>query len=400
VITVSGVGELSLINAIAGAYTEYAPVVSVVGTPALSAQKSKAPLHHTLGDANYEVFFDMAKKVTVAQCRLDDSSTATKEIDRVLRACLLQRRPVHIELPADMTKTRVSYASLAEDLSIRAGRVDEESLKSEVQAVLDRLYAAKQPLIIVDGLCRAFDIVDEVQAIAHATKIPTMTRLWGKGIISEDSPNYHGVYEGMFGDKTVVEWVKSCDLVLDFGPLKSDINTLGFTAVTDPDSVISFGPEREETPGLKALLKTLLSQLDPKKIKGTYPAPGPSFAEICEKRRVRFDPEADIKQEHFWLHASNMLKPRDIVLCEVGTAALCGPKMLLPNMARMWNMCIWWYALNPYPIRTESVLIYMAAPSAIPFLRLKAYPLPSEICSLILQREAAQSCSLVMAVYN
>jgi pyruvate decarboxylase len=332
----------------------------------LSAQRTKAPLHHTLGNADYEVFTDMAKKVTVAQCRLDDPSTAAKEIDRVLRACLVQRRPVHIELPADMTKARIPYTPLVERLSIRADTDDNESLKSEVQLVLDKIYAAKQPLIVADGLCRAFDIVDEVQALAQATKIPSMTRLWGKGIISEDLPYYHGVYEGMFGDKSIVQWVKSCDLVLDFGPLLSDINTLGFTAVANPDSVISFGPEREQTTGLKALLKALLAQLDPKKIKETYPSPGPSFAEICEKRRVRLDPEAYIKQEDFWLRVSDILKPKDIVLCEVGTAALCGPKMLLPgtgkSRAQMWNMCIWWYALPSFCTLTESVLTCMAAP--------------------------------------
>lgn len=41
-VTTYGVGELSAINGIAGAYAEYAPVVNIVGMPALSVQDGKS----------------------------------------------------------------------------------------------------------------------------------------------------------------------------------------------------------------------------------------------------------------------------------------------------------------------------------------------------------------------
>lgn len=49
IITTFGVGELSAINAIAGAFSEYVPVVHIVGTPSTISQRDGMLLHHTLG---------------------------------------------------------------------------------------------------------------------------------------------------------------------------------------------------------------------------------------------------------------------------------------------------------------------------------------------------------------
>lgn len=48
-----GVGELSAINGIAGAFSEMVPVLHIAGVPSTSQQKNKPMLHHTLGDGRY-----------------------------------------------------------------------------------------------------------------------------------------------------------------------------------------------------------------------------------------------------------------------------------------------------------------------------------------------------------
>ena len=55
-ITTFGVGELSALNGIAGSYSEYVPVVHIVGTPSTLSQKNGMLLHHTLGNGDYNVF--------------------------------------------------------------------------------------------------------------------------------------------------------------------------------------------------------------------------------------------------------------------------------------------------------------------------------------------------------
>src|SRR5260370_9310371 len=55
-VTTFGVGELSAINGLAGSYAEYVPVLQVVGAPSRSAKRTRAVLHHTLGDADFDHF--------------------------------------------------------------------------------------------------------------------------------------------------------------------------------------------------------------------------------------------------------------------------------------------------------------------------------------------------------
>lgn len=58
IVTTFGVGELSTVNAIAGAYSEHVPIVHIVGMPSTTSQKDGMLLHHTLGNGNFNVSTD------------------------------------------------------------------------------------------------------------------------------------------------------------------------------------------------------------------------------------------------------------------------------------------------------------------------------------------------------
>src|SRR4051794_27575791 len=88
-VTTFGVGELSAINAIAGAFTERAAVVHIVGTPPRASQDGRLKIHHTFNDGEYRRFGLMAAQVTVAQANLRDPRTCPEQIDEVLRQCLI-----------------------------------------------------------------------------------------------------------------------------------------------------------------------------------------------------------------------------------------------------------------------------------------------------------------------
>ena len=92
-VTTFGAGELSAMNAVAGAYAESAPMVHIVGTPALAARAAGVTLHHNLPGTDFGRFARMAAEVTVAQADLR-ADTAPAEIDRVLRTALRTSRPV------------------------------------------------------------------------------------------------------------------------------------------------------------------------------------------------------------------------------------------------------------------------------------------------------------------
>jgi TPP-dependent 2-oxoacid decarboxylase len=100
-VTTFGVGELSALNAIAGAYAESVPVVHIVGTPALVAREADTTLHHNLPGRDYGHFARMAAEVTAAQADLRPD-TAPEEIDRVLSTALRTSQPVYLTIPADV----------------------------------------------------------------------------------------------------------------------------------------------------------------------------------------------------------------------------------------------------------------------------------------------------------
>lgn len=101
VVTTFGVGELSLLNAIAGAYSEYVPIVHIVGTPSTLSQRDGLLLHHTLGNGNFEVFADMVRTspahYTFVQAQLEprnivsDSAAASDNTMLTWRNMLEQR---------------------------------------------------------------------------------------------------------------------------------------------------------------------------------------------------------------------------------------------------------------------------------------------------------------------
>ena len=101
-----GVGELSAINGVAGAFAERVPVVVITGSPSTVSFRTRPLLHHTLGD--YQIPLRMYEKVTVASTQLASGETAPAEIDRVLSACLSRQRPVYISLPSDVVTMKCS----------------------------------------------------------------------------------------------------------------------------------------------------------------------------------------------------------------------------------------------------------------------------------------------------
>jgi pyruvate decarboxylase len=150
-VTTFGVGELSAMNAIAGAYSEVVPVVHIVGTPSTISQKNGMLLHHTLGNGDFNVFANMSKQISCAVAKLDDPYEAPILIDNVLRECWVKSRPVYITLPTDMVQKKVEGARLNTPIDLSDPPNEKEKEQYVVDVVLKYLHAAKNPVILVDA---------------------------------------------------------------------------------------------------------------------------------------------------------------------------------------------------------------------------------------------------------
>ncbi|KAA8644435.1 hypothetical protein EYZ11_009351 [Aspergillus tanneri] len=353
--TTFGVGELSAINAVGGAYAEMSPVVHIVGTPPRKFQAQGKQIHHTLctGDpSDYTIYADMTVKITAARESLTDETTATAQIDRALRECVLQSRPVYIQLPTDMVTAKVSVAPLVNPLEFT---VPSNDVNIEIEAadhILRRIYASTQPFLLVDAGASRYGVTGEANKLARITGFPTGTTPFGKSIINETLPNFHGVYSTV-GKNAFSSWVKACDLVLYIGPRLSNINTCGFTTIPSPEVAITFDRDTvtvcDGSSGslisyhvnIKGLMQQILGRLDQTKLP-TYtpypdlPKPRQDLAALPIAR-----PADRLDHATFWPRLSHFFRPGDIIMTETGTSSSGGREFVLPENTQLINSSIW-----------------------------------------------------------
>lgn len=306
-------------------------------------------MHHSIGDGDLRVYADIYKRFTVSQASLFDPSTAPSQIDTTLQACMRESRPVYIEMPSDMVGAQVSQERLAVPLDVSLPVNPQELEDGVVETVLRRIYTAKQPYILVDGLSAPDKITQEVNELARLTGIPTFSLTFGAGIIDGAMPNYLGVYASTYGSLDFTPYTKNADLALLFGPLLSDTNTQGWSAVPRKDITIAFrrkaieiGESETHVLQIKSFLKKLLDRLDREKL----PAPVPDVSRLTSVRQLAntlppIDPMAPIDQDTFYLRISSFFRPKDIIVCANGTPLVGGRDFVLPPDTKLINSAIW-----------------------------------------------------------
>jgi len=212
-----GAGAFNLVNAVAGAYAERSPVVVIAGAPGAAERTSGFMLHHQAKtiDTQLAVF----REVTCDQAVLTDPATAPAEIARVLRSARERSLPVYIEFPRDMV------AAQCEKVPVLPRRPADRGALAECAAeILDRLKAAKFPVIIVDVEIRRYGIEKRVASLARKLGIPVVTTFMGRGLL-EDAPDVvAGTYLGAAGDPRVTKLVEQADALLLLGVILSDTN--------------------------------------------------------------------------------------------------------------------------------------------------------------------------------
>src|SRR5499427_5906213 len=141
-IVTHGVGALSAINGIAGAYSEHVPVILISGSLPLRTIQRGDLMHHTLADREKGNFFRMFAEVTAAQARLTPANTVA-EIDRLILTAWRRKLPVYLELPSDISYLEIEVPERA--LKLEMVPSEAENLKAFTETILKRLRAAKSP---------------------------------------------------------------------------------------------------------------------------------------------------------------------------------------------------------------------------------------------------------------
>jgi indolepyruvate decarboxylase len=217
-----GVGTFSLLNALAGSYVEQLPVVLVVGSPASASRRTERRegvlFHHSTGTLSADE--ESVRNLTVWREVVRDPVRAPEQIDRALRECLTWKRPVYLEvlanvwwLPCAAPRGRVE----AGPLPLLA-----ESLDRAVAATLEHLCKAKRPVIWAGQEVQRFGLQPLLLELVRETGFPFATDLLGKGLVPENTPGFIGCYDGASAQPKTRRLVEKADWLLGLGNLVTD----------------------------------------------------------------------------------------------------------------------------------------------------------------------------------
>jgi TPP-dependent 2-oxoacid decarboxylase len=340
-VTTLGVGELSALNAIAGAYAESVPVVQIVGTPALAARETGATLHHNLPGRDYGHFARMAAEVTAAQADLRPD-TAPEEIDRVLGTALRTSRPVYLTIPADVAGIPV-LAPMGL-LPRAAGDADPAVVAAFTGRARRELAAAASVSLLVGHLAARYRVTAQVRDLAIAGDLPVAVLPEAKGDFPESDPRFAGLYVGPDpypSAKRARVAVEDADVLITVG-------------VTLADTVLGGGHGLPE--GRRIELEPGQACID-----GTvYPGLGlrESLAILAVAVRQMpsrtgalahlppFDAASEVRggpltQASLWARLQDFLLPGDLLVADQGTTFYGAAGLTLPDGARLVGQPLW-----------------------------------------------------------
>jgi indolepyruvate decarboxylase len=333
--TTYGVGELSAINAIAGAYAEHLPVFHLVGMPNAATQAGRRLVHHTLGNGEFDLFRKMAEPVVCASAILTPQNVAA-ETERLIAEALYHRRPVYMAIPADVANQAVLTTAPPLDPAMS----DPSALRSATDAILAALKEARTVCILPGLLAARAGLRAELQSFVDASGLPFATMFMDKSVVEEQQPAYIGMYDGRLMDESVRRFVESCDWVLAIGAMMTDFNTGAFTARLDPEKTIDIchhrtqvGPKVYPNVEMKDILAALTGRIATRR--GKSPTQAGSLGPALGSGS---DP---ITAEALYPRWESFLKPNDILVAETGTSSMGLAFALIPKGATFHNQTLW-----------------------------------------------------------
>ncbi|KAG1167166.1 hypothetical protein G6F36_012658 [Rhizopus arrhizus] len=338
VVTTFGVGELSAVNGVAGSYAEMLPVIHIVGTPSTKSQAAGAMLHHSLGDGNFDVFFNMSSMIACASTHLK-KQTAIAEIDRVISQAVLSKRTGYIGIPIDLIKTEVEIPEELGPLQTTLPKNNPEVQAIALKVVAEAIQSAKHPVIIVDGCVLRHRCQKPVQEFITRSGFPTYVAPMGKGAVDESIENFRGCYSGNVTLEAVNEEIKLADLIIEIGSIKSDFNTGNFSYSLDRSKTITlhsfatvvFCAEYQKVSMMEFI--PLLTEALPQQPRTFNLGP--------RAKPVPIQPGTEITHNYFWHKVPEYMEENAIVCAETGTAEFASLNMDGPKGTTYITQILW-----------------------------------------------------------
>ncbi|XP_076901487.1 pyruvate decarboxylase 2-like [Bidens hawaiensis] len=330
------VGGLSVLNAIAGAYSENLPVVCIVGGPNSNDYGTNRVLHHTIGLPDFSQELCCFQTVTCNQAVVNNLEDAHELIDNAISTALKESKPVYISIACNLaaiphptfSREPVPF-SLAPKLSNKMG------LEAAVEAAAEFLNKAIKPVMVGGPKLRVSRASDAFVDLADASGYALAVTPAGKGLVPEHHPHFIGTYWGAVSTAFCAEIVESADAYIFAGPIFNDYSSVGYSLLLKKEKALIVHPDRVivgngPTFGC-VLMKDFLQALAKKLKKNTTAYENYHRIFVPEGHPRKCTPREPLRVNVLFEHIQKMLSSDTAVIAETGDSWFNCQKLKLPK---------------------------------------------------------------------
>lgn len=330
------VGGLSVLNAIAGAYSENLPVICIVGGPNSNDYGTNRILHHTIGLPDFSQELRCFQTVTCFQAVVNNLDDGHELIDTAISTALKESKPVYISVSCNLpaiphptfSREPVKF-SLSPRLSNRMG------LEAAVEAAAEFLNKAVKPVMVGGPKLRVAKACEAFVELANACGYALAVTPSAKGLVPEHHPHFIGTYWGAVSTAFCAEIVESADAYLFAGPIFNDYSSVGYSLLLKREKAIIVQPDRVVIANGPAfgcvLMKDFLRALAKRVELNTTAYENYHRIYVPEGCPLKCEPKEALRVNVMFQQIQKMLSSDTAVIAETGDSWFNCQKLKLPE---------------------------------------------------------------------
>ncbi|CAA0836275.1 Pyruvate decarboxylase 1 [Striga hermonthica] len=329
------VGGLSVLNAIAGAYSENLPVICIVGGPNSNDYGTNRILHHTIGLPDFSQELRCFQTVTCYQAVVNNLEDAHELIDTAISTALKESKPVYISVSCNLPAIpHPTFSREPVPFSLSPKLTNQMGLEAAVEAAVQFLNKAVKPVLVGGPKLRVARACDAFVQLADACGYPLAVMPSAKGLVPEHHPHFIGTYWGAVSTAFCAEIVESADAYIFAGPIFNDYSSVGYSLLLKKEKAIIVQPDRVVIGNgpafgcvlMKDFLTSLAKRLSPN------PTAHENYLRIYvpDGRPVKAAPKEALRVNVLFQHIQEMLSGETAVIAETGDSWFNCQKLKLP----------------------------------------------------------------------
>ncbi|XP_065024364.1 pyruvate decarboxylase 1-like isoform X2 [Musa acuminata AAA Group] len=191
------VGGLSVINAIAGSYSENLPIICIVGGPNSNDYGTNRILHHTIGLPDFSQELRCFQTVTCHQAVVNHMDDAHEMIDTAISTALKESKPVYISISCNLPGIpHPTFVNEPIPYFLTPKVSNQLGLEAAVEATARFLNKAVKPVLVAGPKLRVAKAHQAFMELADACGYPIAIMPSAKGMVPEHHPHFIGTYWG------------------------------------------------------------------------------------------------------------------------------------------------------------------------------------------------------------